>query len=328
MLPKNNPYTSETYQRHWMHHFHPGEISRAFEAVRGVAFTAHPKFPLYVNVGKYKTNGVSYQLHGAAGGPDFENRALLIYDVPGYFKVAQTGIPHLGLKKSPQYKGYAVDLTRFASLEGYLNEQFSSRGRKSILGRLAKLERSFNMEYTFFYGKIDREEFERLLECLYGFIAQTFEGKSAENSHSPPEIRAWYNDMLFDMINESRASFFVIYANGQPLAISVNYHADNVLFAAIPSYDQAFRQYGIGNIVNLKKIEWAIARGYDVFDLSKASYGYKQRWANFEYNFEYHVLFDRRSPKSRLTGLAVFYYFQLKQQLRRAYHRYRQFRKR
>lgn len=307
-----------------MGHFHPLESSSIFEEINGVAFTAHPKFPIYVNVGKYKTNGISYNLKNTDRGFSLKKRALLIYDVPEYFNVEAVEIPNLGIRKSVQYKGYAVDLSKLSSLNEYLNCQFSNKGRKSILARQSKLEREFTIEYRVFYSDIKRDEFDNLLESLYRFISQSFEGKSTENSHTPTEIRAWYNDMLFDMINESKASFFVIYGNGKPIAISVNYHADNIMFAAIPSYDQAFRQYGIGNIVNLKKIEWAITHGYEVFDLSKASYGYKQRWANIEYNFEYHVLYDKRHLKSRLTGLVVFYYFELKQKLRQVYHRLRQ----
>lgn len=324
MLPINNPFTSETYQRHWMNQFFPQESCHTFEAVQGVAFTAHRKLPLYVNVGMYKTHGISYTLEDPDRGFSLKNRALLIYDVPEYFKLPEAKVPYLGVKKSAQYRGYAVDLTKLRSLDEYLNEQFSSKGRKSILSRLAKLEREFNIEYRFYYGEIGRAEFESLLECLYGFITQAFEGKSSQNSHAPQEIRAWYKEMLFDMINESRASFFVIYGNGRPIAISVNYHAENIMFASIPSYNLEYRQFGIGNIANLKKIEWAIARDYKVFDLSKASYGYKQRWANLEYNFEYHVLFDKRNLKSLLNGYAVFLYYQLKQKLRQAYHRFRQ----
>lgn len=66
----------------------------------------------------------------------------------------------------------------------------------------------------------------------------------------------------------------------------------------------------------MKHLEWYIDKKFKIFDFSKGEFDYKKRWGNMEYNFEYHILYDSSSLKSKLISLFISKYFDLKQFLR------------
>jgi hypothetical protein len=182
------------------------------------------------------------------------------------------------------------------------------------------MESQHEITYKWFYGSISEEDYDNLYNKLYEFIELKFGDDVDKNSHTPIPIRNWHKTLWFDMINAGQAAFFVIYDGKEPINVSLNYMAENIIFSMIPAYNLDYMQYGIGNIQNLKIIEWAINKGYEYYDLGKVSYGYKRNWSNLEHSYEYHVIFNRKSLMSSVLGLALYSYYSTKQFLRKKYH--------
>lgn len=317
MIIRNNPFTSKLYKNKWNIHFHGGKPSYGFKFIKGIEFTKNKFFPLYYNVGKYKSCGMSYNLQEF----DFEipkNKVFLIYDVPDYFQInTSTKCKNLGLKKVKQYEGYLIELHKFDSLDSYLKNKFNSKRRNSLLSGTKKLEKAYDISYEFYHGEILPEKFSELFDCLYNLIEDKFKNKKQENSHTKQIIWDWYTDLVEGMINEKSASLFVIKNEATPIAISLGYNSDKVFFAAIPGTNDNFSKYGIGSTKLLKSIGMAISENFSFFDLGKGSYGYKHRWATKKYDFEYHILYNKKSPISVSIATLLIKYYQIKQFVRK-----------
>ena len=80
----NNPFTSQTYVSIWTKFFSAESRVKSFDAVKGVKFVKDKRFPFYVNVGKNKTNGMTYHLDGLVN--NLKNKTLLIHDVLDYLQ--------------------------------------------------------------------------------------------------------------------------------------------------------------------------------------------------------------------------------------------------
>jgi len=78
----------------------------------------------------------------------------------------------------------------------------------------------------------------------------------------------FYKEVAYPLILESKASLFVLYDNETPIAITYNYHSENIVFDAITVFDIDYIKY---------------------LDFSKRYFDYKKRICPIEYNFEYHV---------------------------------------
>ena len=63
-------------------------------------------------------------------------------------------------------------------------------------------------------------------------------------------------------------------------------------------------------------MEWCFENNYRVSDFSKGDFEYKHKWSNLTYDFNYHILYDSKSIRSRLVANLVSRYFKLKLYLR------------
>nr|WP_298998266.1 GNAT family N-acetyltransferase [uncultured Allomuricauda sp.] len=319
MRIKNNPFTSEIYNQEWINHFHKGKKCHKFSFIKKIAFVKNKYLPLYVNVGKYKSCGISYELDTSGQFEDFKNKVFLIYDVPEFLSqnASKLKIKNLGIKKIEQYEGYLVDISQYDSMEHYMSKQFNSKQRRSMLSRLKKLEKEYTITYDFFSGKLSKKEFEKLLENLYILMKKQFGDDYEKNSHSPHEIIEWYKSLFPKLLEKNQAYFSVIKTENETISTCLGYNSDNFVFSAIPVLNTDYQKYGLGNIRTLKSIEWAINQGFQYYDLGKGSYGYKHRWASRKYKFEYHIAYDKKSIVATFIATYLNLYFSMKQLLRK-----------
>ena len=325
MIITNNPFTSKTYNQEWSKNFNEGKPHYEFNFIQNIGFTKHKTLPLYINIGKFKTLGISYKITPNSQSKDYKGKVFLIYDVPQYFEV-DTEISNtckLALLKTMQYDGYLVDLRQFSKIEDYLSSQFKSKDRNNIFRRLKKLEQKGNLSYHVHYGDISDVEFNEVFEELYQMITNQFETRKDTNSHQFPEIKNWYKSLFLKLIREKKGSFFRIKMNGQTITSMFSYNSDSIYFAAIPTIDLSFAKYGIGNIRTLKSIQWAIENSFEYYDLAKGSYGYKHKWATKKYKYQHHILYDKGSVKAFCIATALHLFFELKQLARTFWHRIR-----
>ena len=115
------------------------------------------------------------------------------------------------------------------------------------------------------------------------------------------------------MINEKKASFFVIKDDEKIISVNLAYHADNVMFGAAAVSNPEYISYGMGSIAILKSIEWALENKVSYFDMSKGSFGYKHRWATKTYVSYHHIFFDKACPVSILLANSISLLYWAKQ---------------
>src|SRR5690606_9401311 len=104
-----------------------------------------------------------------------------------------------------------------------------------------------------------------------------------------------YKNILFPLINEKKASIFVIYNNESPIQISINFHYGKTFFAHIPAYDVDYAPYGLGNTAVYKQLEWCIENNYEYLDMGNGYLEYKKRWCNYQYDLETHIFYKKTS---------------------------------
>src|SRR5690606_6221944 len=152
--------------------------------------------------------------------------------------------------------------------------------------------------------------FRRLLE-------KRFLDKGTTNNNLDPKEWNFYHEVAYPMILEKKASLFVIYNGSVPIGVTLNYFSENIVFDAITVFDIDYEKFHLGSVTIMKLIEWSIDQGLRYFDFSKGYFDYKKRWANKEYEFEYHLYYDTGSIRSLLLSYLIAYYFNLKNYLRK-----------
>lgn len=314
---RNNPFTSITYSRIWSKHFGKGKPVFSFDFIENVSFVKYLFLPLYVNVGKNLTKGIFYSLNKDKS--DYKGKTFLVYDVPSYFNVAKpehSKDETLGLKRIYQYSGYLMDVSSFNTYEDYINSQFSSKNRREFKSNIRRLETCFNIKYSFLFGTISKDEFDKVFNDFNELLHKRFSGKKTNYHHLKEKKWKFYRELVFEMLSEKRASMLVIYNDDKPIGITLNFHSEKVLFETITVFDLDYYKFSIGKTSIIKLLEWCFENGYKVSDFSKGDFDYKHKWANLEYDFHYHILYDTSSFKSRFIAKCIQLFFRVKLYLR------------
>ncbi|RYH74583.1 GNAT family N-acetyltransferase [Meridianimaribacter flavus] len=314
---KSNPFTSSTYSRIWSKHFNKKKPDVSFAFLDGVKFVKHSLLPLYINVGKNLTKGVGYEIDESAN--DYKGKTILIYDVPKYFSIPELKNYEkstLRLKKVFQYFGYLMDISNYTTYEEYIKAQFNSKNRREFRSNIRKLEESFDIDYRFVYKSIDESEYEKIFNEFYKLLSLRYNEKGI-NLHIL-NTREWgfYKDLVYEMIQEKKALMLIISDRDTPIGITLNFLSENILFETITVFDPDYYKFSIGKTSIIKLLEWCFENNYVISDFSKGSFDYKQKWSNMKYEFNYHILYDKNSIKSRLLTKAIEYFFKLKLFLR------------
>ncbi|SDS38252.1 Acetyltransferase (GNAT) domain-containing protein [Formosa sp. Hel1_31_208] len=316
---KNNPFTSEIFNSVWLKHFNHSKPSYTFDFIQNVAFYKRAFLPLYINIGKNLTKGIYYNL--VAQQNDFKGKAFLIYDVPDYFNVNEhTALvsKNLGLKKIYQYKGYLMDLTNFATAEDYRKEQFKKKNKRYIRwSHIKRLETCFDITDEFVFGEVSDEKYEFIFNHFYRLLSARFEEKNTDYHHLHSNKWQFYKDLILPLIRSKQASFLVIYNEGIPIGINLNYHGEGTLFKAITVFDTDYYKFSIGKLSVLKLLDWCYEHDYSFSDFSKGYFDYKEIWSNTQYDFNYHLLYDKSSIIATVIANTIAATFNFKSYLRK-----------
>lgn len=308
-----NPFTSETYTNIWAKHYCIGKSIIVFDAIKGIKFTKTKYLPVYINLGENFTNGLSYTL--SPNHKDFKNKVALVHDVIDYPDTNYTNTDGVKLIKVKQYKGVRGDLSNFKTSDDIISSSFSSSKAKYNFKRSIKLlEEQHQITYKVYCGSIDRTIYDKEMAAFKNLISTRFDDKSEFNTVLP--MWPFYEDLIYPLILEKKASLNVIYDKEQPIAMSINFIDTQTLMVAIRSFDISYYRMNIGNIEIFKLIEWCISNGITTLDFSKGEVDYKKRWCNDVYEFYHHILYDSKSMTSSVIGRSMAYYFKLKQYLR------------
>jgi Acetyltransferase (GNAT) domain len=315
MKIQNNPFTSNIFERVWMNHFKPTNSIHSFKFMDGVHFYKTALFPIFFNIGKNLTKGNYYEINDKN---DYKNKIFVIYDVPSYFdvkKIPQT-IKKLKLHKSIQYPGFLIEIDKYSNMDNYLLSTFGKNSRMKMRKYSKRLDACFDISTKMFHGHIDKNEYEILFEYFMILLKRRYSDKQISYNNMHPVEWEFYKKVAYPLILEGKASLFVIYDNETPIAITYNYHSENIVFDAITVFDIDYNKFNIGYLNNLKLINWCFENNIKYLDFSKGYFDYKKRMCSLEYNFEYQILYDNSSMQGKIMALIIFKFFELKSYLR------------
>ena len=192
------------------------------------------------------------------------------------------------------YSGAGIAVSNSDSIESFLNKNLKSQIRKNLRRTINRLDECFNISYAYYHGSITEEKYELILDTLKILLEKRFDQKKMINHF----LTEWTKntDGLFELINQKKASFFVVYDNKKPISISVNRHYENsMLFSNCNGYDLDYSKFGLGHLDNYLLVKWCIENKYDFLDLGSGVIEYKKRWCNVYYDFEYHIYYKKNS---------------------------------
>ncbi|MEW7291829.1 GNAT family N-acetyltransferase [Aquimarina sp. 2304DJ70-9] len=314
-MMNNNPFTLPVFTDKWIKHFSTSKPEKRFDFIKNISFVKKSFFPVYVNVGKSHTKGISYNFSDK--GKDFKNKVFLLYDIPDYFELDTTHtFSSLKTIDSKQYPGYLVDISKYSDITEYKKSKFGKSSLAKVNKYKRKLESSFDITYTLYYGDISRETYDLIFDRFKVLLEKRFSDIHIHNNNLDPKEWSFYYDVIYDMVLQEKASIYVIYDGDKIIAGSINYHMGQIAIGAIMAYDTDYSKFYLGFTIIHKLLEWAIDKELDVFDFSKGKFGYKTQWSDRTYYFSYRILYDGSSWTATLLSWIMSLYFRFKNNLR------------
>ena len=310
-----NPFSSNTFKSVWLKHFNENKPGIVTNIINPVAFYKHAVIPCFINIGNKLTNGLTYKIDSKA--TDYKGNVYLIRDIPSYQEICEPEkSSRLKLKKVFQYEGYITRVANYESLDAYLKTIYKSNTRSKLRRNVSRLEASFTVNYSMYHGDITKSDFDTVFDSFYNLFEKRYANKGEPCGELEPDLWAFYTELAFKMINEGTASLFVIYCDTKPIGITFSYHFDTILVEALTVFDIDFYRYNIGHTTILKMLEWSFDNGIEIFDYTQGDFDYKKRWSDDRYQTYYHILYDSKSFKSRLTASFLEKYFNFKREFR------------
>ncbi len=163
-----------------------------------------------------------------------------------------------------------VDLRGFHSVQDYLATRKKSV-RGEVLRRLRRLEACGPVSYHVF-GSAERDD-------ALGALAVALEH---HRKHWPLAYRAprFHERLVTAALPAGALLFSCLKLNGIQIAWQLSFLDGSVLRHYMPAYDQAWRSYGVVNILRCYDIEYAIHHGLIAFDLLRGTEEYKRDWSS------------------------------------------------
>jgi len=232
------------------------------------------------------------------------NKVYVLNFIPPYLdlKINKHNLPFRSFQVRPR-TGFSIDLNQHSSADQYLKSHLGSKNRRNILSRLKRLESCFDINYKKYFGEIDQTEYAFLFEEFERMIGSRFEQRGDEHVG----FQRWdeYRDSVYDLILQKRASLFVIYDNKKPIVINLNYHFENILDIAMPSYDIDYSKFGLGQIAIAKQLEWCFENNYKRVDMRWGELPYKLLWCNDIQEYRCDVIYNKNIPTDMLLAFLI-----------------------
>ncbi|MFI1771283.1 GNAT family N-acetyltransferase [Thalassobellus citreus] len=312
----NNPFISPVFIKTWIKHFNKSKPTYSFDFIKGLSFFKTP-LPLFINIGKNLTKGISYYINESSKILDFKGKVLLIYDVPRFFNLKESNLPkRIKSIKIKQYPGFLINLEKYIDLNDYLSKNFSKSSKQKFNRYKSRLELCFDIKEKMLIGNIEKSEYDFVFNHFKALLTKRFDDKQIVNNNLNPEEWNFYYEVVYPMLLEKKAALYVIYNGDIPICVRLLYFSDTIIFDAITVFDIDYSKFHIGKVSIMKMLEWSFKHEYKIFDFSKGYYDYKESWSDLKYDFEYHVFFDSKSIISYILGITIAIYFKFKQFLR------------
>ncbi|XMO86097.1 GNAT family N-acetyltransferase [Algibacter sp. AS12] len=201
---------------------------------------------------------------------------------------------HYKTKRITQFhQGYSIKIDRdHTSVDPYVTAQFKKKARE-IRRYVKRLEMCFDINYKMHIGTISKKEYNQLFEALRVMLQERFMQKKEINDRLLEWDRLY--KIFFMLINENKASIFVVYESGKPISISLNYIFGDFYFNAIASYNLDYSKFGLGNVIIYKQLDWCIINKFKHYEMGRGDYDYKRRWSNQIYILDHFLAIPKKS---------------------------------
>lgn len=200
-----------------------------------------------------------------------------------------------------QLSSAGINIENSTDIDSHL-KTFTSHSFRSNLKRLNKrLETCFSITYKMYFGNILKEEYDSLIDTLFEMQIKRLNQKKLKNNVDYKY--KYYKKIAFPMINSSEASIFVIYNNSKPIGITLNFHREKIFFGTVTAFNIDYNKFGIGNLLVYKQLDWCIKNKYRFFDLGIEQLDYKKKWSNTLYDFEYQIIYKKKSIIAHIVKL-------------------------
>ncbi|WP_445384784.1 GNAT family N-acetyltransferase [Robiginitalea sp. IMCC44478] len=236
-------------------------------------------------------------------------------DVPDYLKYGLSdNASSVLIKSQKQYPGYLLNLQDIQSSEAYIRQHLKKQNRKNLYAKLRKLERLHDITYKFYFGEMDRTLFDSLFDQFYKLLEKRFEEKKTNNRY----LSEWKDiaHFTYPKILGKTASLFVIFDEQKPINFGLNFHLEDIMFGHIQTYDTTYAKYNLGDVSMIKYIDWCLLHNISTFDLSMGTTSYKLKWSNYQYSFNYLILYSKKSFSQLLWVKLMILKLRTKQYLR------------
>ncbi|KAA5825639.1 GNAT family N-acetyltransferase [Algibacter amylolyticus] len=209
---------------------------------------------------------------------------------------------HYKTKRITQFhQGYSIKIDGdYTSVDPYVTAQFKKKARE-IRRYVKRLEMCFDINYKMHVGTISKKEYNQLFEALRVMLQERFIQKKEINDRLLEWDRLY--KMFFALINENKASIFVVYESGKPISISLNYIFGDFYFNAIASYNLDYSKFGLGNVIIYKQLDWCITNKFKHYEMGRGDYDYKRRWSNQIYILDHFLAIPK---KTNFTSALAF----------------------
>ncbi|MCF8273412.1 MAG: GNAT family N-acetyltransferase [Flavobacteriaceae bacterium] len=192
------------------------------------------------------------------------------------------------------FSGAGIAIEKGMTLELYLNNQLKRQTRINLKRSITRLEESFNISYEYNHGDISKEKCAYLLDTLYNMLKIRFKQKNEHNNR----FSHWqeYTKNIYALIQQKKASLFVVYDHEKPISISLNFHFNNhLLMSEVSSYDIDYGKFSLGHLDNYILLQWCMEHEYGFLDLGNGIYDFKEKWCNTFYEVNYLVYYKKKS---------------------------------
>ncbi len=312
----DNPFLSNTYQSIWRKHFAAHSSVYHFSFTKSFGFTKHSYLPVYYNTGGVQTKGINYNVSQYLE-EDYKNKIFIVFDIPSF--ISEKNNPDsssLSLKYSRQYAGFLCDFTGYKDSEDYIKQTLSKKSWAKLRNRLRVLEQTFSIRYQMYQSDITQEEFHFLFKEFKLLLHKRFTDKKTVNINLNDQEWPFYEEVVFNMMQEDKAALFVTYDKNHPIAFALLLKEGPIVYDTIRVFDIAYAKYQVGTTSIKHLIDWCFVNNIEKLDFSKGYFEYKERWCNTPYHFNYHIWYDNNSLWIRFLALLIIKGYNLKQWLR------------
>jgi CelD/BcsL family acetyltransferase involved in cellulose biosynthesis len=191
------------------------------------------------------------------------------------------------LQATARKQGYSlapprVELSPYVPLEGG-HDAYLQTGRpsKALLRELRRHRRRLEeLGDVSFMVERGGEGLQALLDQGFAIEASGWKGRNGTAITSTPQTLRYYTEVAHLAARSDNLRLFFLRLDGRPLAFSMAFEANGVLYAVKAGYDESYKKYAPGQLLRYQAIDWAVEHGVQRYVLGAGGEPHKADWSS------------------------------------------------